>query len=87
MEEYTKQNRQLSNSLEHYKVEEQESKDQLGEDAKEMERITNRQSVLVKRVRPIYSPFIYSYPIIADFCSRYRTIIIVTCIMKDACNL
>lgn len=49
LESLTKEQKELQQSLEHYKAQERDCQEKLNEDAKDLEKMTNKQSVLLKK--------------------------------------
>lgn len=50
MESLNRQQREHQKNLEHWKSVEREHQERIGEDTKELEKITNKQSLLLKKV-------------------------------------
>ena len=51
VDKLNRQQRELLNNLEGWKSEEREHQEQLNEDAKDLDKMTNKQSLLVKKVQ------------------------------------
>ena len=50
IERYNRQLRELSKNVEHWKGQERDHHEKINDDAKELERMTNKQSLLLKKV-------------------------------------
>ena len=50
IDRYNRQQRDLMKNLEHWKAQERDHQEKINDDAKELEKMTNKQSLLLKKV-------------------------------------
>lgn len=72
MEGMTKEQKELQQELEKWKGQERDYQERINEDAKDLEKMTSKQSTLLKKVRIVIFKFIKLKDLCFQICFQYH---------------